>query len=175
MAGVGNRLYTVASQLAANGFDFLFTSHDDYTANGVDYDFISLTGPVPVLACEGFEAPLANYPVTVKKNRALPLKARVLDSNGFEMTDSDLTAHPVVQVWFDSGGGGDALDVTGDVLSAGHGDDGNQFVFTDSEKWQFNLKTDSYSAPGSYTVLMETGDDSEYVFDPACLTIFVVK
>jgi hypothetical protein len=127
------------------------------------------------LTCNGFEPPMANYPVTVKKNRALPLKAELFDADGFALTDSDFTALPVVQVLFDSGQGGDPVDVTDEVLSAGHGDEGNQFVFTEDGRWQFNLLTKNYSAPGTYIVSMDTGDDFEYVFDPSCLTEFVVQ
>lgn len=129
----------------------------------------------PRFSCVGFEPPMADYPVRFKKNHSLPLRAEVFDSDGFAMTDADLTALPVVQVWFDSGSGGDAVDVSADVLAAGQGDEGNQFIFTEAGVWEFILGTKDYSAEGTYTVMMATGDDSEYVFDPTCITEFVVK
>jgi streptogramin lyase len=143
-----------------------------------DYAGGSITvfdSPTPRFACVGFEPPMAAYPVTVKKNRALPLKAELFDVDGYALMGGGISAPPVVQVWFDSGTGGDAVDVTDEVLSVGQGDDGNQFVFTESNRWQFNLSTKNYVAPGTYTVLMASGDESEYVLDPSCLTEFVVQ
>jgi hypothetical protein len=129
---------------------------------------------VPEVSCVGFEPPMANYPVKVKKNRALPLKAEVFEYSGAALSDLDLAAPPVVQVLYDSGAGGDPIDVTEDVLSAGQGSEGNQFVFNDEGYWQFNLKTNNYSAPGTYIVQMESGNGSEYVFSPTCETEFIV-
>jgi hypothetical protein len=131
--------------------------------------------PVPTMACVGFHAPMANYPVTVKKIRALPLKAEIFDIDGFAMIAGDLVAPPIVQVWFDSVDSEEAIDVTDDVLAVGLGDEGNQFVFTESGLWQFNLLTRNYTAPGTYTVLMASGDEYEYVLEPACLTEFVIE
>ena len=132
------------------------------------------TGAAPVLSCVGFEPPMAGGPVKVKKNRALPLKGQLFDSDGIVITDLDLTAPPVVQVLFDSGGGGTAVDVSGQALPAGLGDDGNQFVYTGA-RWQYNLKTKNYTAPGTYTVSMASGDDAEYLVDPTCEAEFVIK
>ncbi len=104
---------------------------------------------------------MASGPVTVRgKNRALPLKAEIFD-DGFEIEGGDIVAPPVIQVLFDSGVGG-ALDVTGEALPSGQGTDGNQFEFTTSGIWQFNLKTKNHTAAGTYTVTMESGDDAEY-------------
>ena len=74
-----------------------------------------------------------------------------------------------------TGIGEDPVDVTDDALSAGQGTDGNQFVFNDEDKWQFNLKIKNYDAPGTYTITMVSGDDSEYVIDPTCEASFVIE
>jgi len=126
-------------------------------------------------SCTGFEPPLDNGPVTVKKNRALPLKAQLFDSDGIPVTDVGIVALPVIQVLYDSGMGGDAVDVTVDALPAGQGTEGNQFVFTDDGKWQFNLKTKNYTAVGIYTILMVSGDDAEYSIDPTCAVDFEIE
>lgn len=127
------------------------------------------------LKCVGFESPMDKGPVTVKQNRVLPLKAVLLDSDSNPITDADITALPVLQVFYDSGTGSDPIDVTDEALPAGQGTEGNQFVFTDEGKWQFNLKTKNYTAPGTYTIYMNTGDSSEYVIDPQCEASFMVK
>jgi hypothetical protein len=82
------------------------------------------------------------------------------------MTDADIVASPVLQVLCNSGAGGDPIDVTDDALPAGEGTEGNQFVFTDEGKWQFNLKIKTYTVAGTYNITISTGDDSEYVIDP---------
>jgi hypothetical protein len=126
------------------------------------------------LTCNGFEPPMANYPVTAKKNRALPLKAELLHGEGLLVLGGDLTAPPILQVWQEYLTP-DVEDVSDDALPAGHGTEGNQFVFTDDLKWQFNLKTSNYSGPGTYAVIMESGNSSEYAINPSCLTEFVIK
>ena len=117
---------------------------------------------------------MAGGPVTVRANRALPLKAELFDTYGYAVTDVDLFAPPVVQVWFDPGTGSPPIDVTGDALPAGQGDDGNQFIFTGSQ-WQYNLKTLHYSAQGTYTITMASGDDTEYLISPTCNSEFVIE
>jgi streptogramin lyase len=130
---------------------------------------------VPQLGCVGFDPPMAAGPVTVKKNRALPHKAHLFDADGLPVTDADIAAPPVIQVLYESGTGEAAIDVTDDALAAGEGTDGNQFVCTEDGKWQFNLKTKNYTASGTYTVTMESGDKLEYVIDPKCEASFVIK
>lgn len=128
-----------------------------------------------IIACAGFEPPMDNYPVRVKKNRALPLKAELFDYEVvFAKTDADLTAPPVVQVMLNGAPTGEG-DVSDDVLPAGQGSDGNQFVFTDEGKWQFNLKTGQFTAPGTYIVSMESGDPDVYTFVSQCVTEFEIK
>ena len=68
-----------------------------------------------------------------------------------------------------------ALDVTSESLPAGQGTEGNQFVFTSEGKWQFNLKTTNYSALGTYTISIITGNSSEYIINPSCTATFVIE
>ena len=147
-----------------------------YTSSqGLYSGFEVLLRRVDVVACSGFEPPMDRISVTVKgKNRALPLKAQLFDADGYPVTDTDFATPPVVQVLFDPNAGGEPVDVTDDVLFAGHGTEGNQFIFTDEGKWQFNLKMKNYTAPGTYMIYMDTGDDLEYVIEPTCLATFVI-
>ena len=131
-------------------------------------------GPAgPFYSCAVFEPPMAMGPVKVKKNRVLPHKAELLDENGIPITDMDIVSPPVIQVMYDSGTAG-AVDVTEDALAAGQGMDGNQFEFHDN-KWHFNLKTRNYTGVGTYTVIMVSGDESEYVIEPTCVAEFVIE
>jgi len=123
--------------------------------------------------CEGFETPMDIYPVTVKGNRALPLKAELFDADGYPIANTDIDAAPVLQVMFQPVTGGDPIDVTGEALPAGLGTVGNQFVFTGDLKWHYNLKTRDYTAAGTYEISIVSGDETEYVIEPACVTSFV--
>jgi hypothetical protein len=126
-----------------------------------------------ITSCTGFEPPMDTQLVTAKGNRALPLKAQLFDAGGFLITDTDILAAPVLQVMFQSETGGTPEDVTDLALPAGFGTEGNQFVFTDELKWQYNLKTKDYTASGTYTISIVSGDEAEYVILPACETSFV--
>lgn len=121
-------------------------------------------------SCIGFEPPM-DKPVGVhKKNRVLPLKMELRDQAGVPITG--LNASPLVEV--DFSGGGSATDPADTYLPAGQGDEGNQFVFTDS-KWQFNLQTVNFSGPGTYTIKAISGDPDEYLIDPTCTATFVIE
>lgn len=134
-----------------------------------DYDYIEVIQDADV-TCVGFEPPMENGPVLVKKNRVLPLKAQLF-KDGDALSDADIAA-PVVEVTFDAGTGPEPVLV--EALAVGLGDDGNQFVFTEEGKWQFNLSTKPYTAPGTYMVSMKPGSP-EYRLNPACSVQFVIR
>lgn len=141
-----------------------------YSINQVD---LRACDSAPALACEGFGAPMAVFPVKARKNGVFPLKMELFDADGFEITGADLAAAPVVEVLFTASPGGDAVDVSSDVLGVGHATEGNQFVYTEDGIWQFNLQSKGYSSEGTYVVTAVSGDTEEYVFEPACVTSFV--
>ena len=133
---------------------------------------VKICEPELTATCSGFEPPMDKGAVKVKKNRVLPLKAQLL-ADGQALTDADIIAPPVIQVIFEAETE-EADDVTDDALSAGQGTEGNQFEFSDG-KWQFNLKTKNYAAPGTYTITMVSGDECEYVIEPTCTASFVIE
>jgi hypothetical protein len=134
---------------------------------------------VVYFTCIGFEPPMntteAGQPVMARKNRALPLRAKLKDQYDAYVTATDIGTPPVLQVWKGLGTAS-AMDVTDEALSAGQGTDGNEFYFdyTDT-KWHYNLKIKNYSSLGLYTVSMDTGNGAEYMIDPTCVAEFVVK
>lgn len=134
-------------------------------------DMVSQAGCAPHLSCVGFDPPLASGPVTVKKNRVLPLKAELFNE-GTPVTNLDIASAPVIQVIFNPGVG-PAIDVTADALPVGQGTDGNQFEFSD-QKWRFNLKTGNYTAAGTYNIQMLSGDELEYGVE-SCQADFVIE
>jgi len=145
-----------------------------YVINHVTLTSCSDEPVIPAFSCEGFAAPMADYPVKAKKNRAFPLKMKLFD-DGFELTDGDLAAAPVVTVLFNSSEIKDAVDIGKQALSSRLGSDGNQFEYTDDGIWQFNLKSKNYKASGTYVVTVDSGDESEYTIDSSCVTSFIIK
>lgn len=127
-----------------------------------------------VYECIGFEPPMAGGPVTVRGNRSLPFKAQLFDVDGYPITDTDLSAAPVIQVWYEYGTP-DANDVSDEALPARRSTEGNQFFFDGHMRWHYNLKKKDYSGPGTYTVFMDSGDASQYLVDPTCTGRFVIK
>jgi len=98
----------------------------------------------------GFFDPPMDRNVTVKKrNRVLPIKFTLCDEDGVAVTDMDISA-PIAEVDY-TGPGVDTIYDTDDFLTAGHGDDGNQFLFHDGD-WRLNLRTKMFEGPGIYTI-----------------------
>jgi hypothetical protein len=126
---------------------------------------------IKTYSCVGFDPPMHNPPVIVKKKRALPLKMQLYDANGEQVTDSEISVAPLLKVEF-SPEIGDPVDVTDEAIAVGLGSEGNQFEYT-GEKWQYNLKTSNYSAPGTYSISVVPGDN--YVINPECETSFVIN
>jgi hypothetical protein len=150
------------------------TIHDNSDRYGMAFWGIEYEA-APTAACSGFEPPMEDYPVRAKHNRAFPLKMRITDMIGMELTDFDLTAAPVVQVVYMSLAG-DAIDVSDDALPAGLGTEGNQFEYSPEDGlWHFNLNSRNYTAEGQYVVTAVSGDQSEYTIDPVCVTGFTIE
>ncbi len=125
----------------------------------------------------GFESPIGNEPVIVKKNRVLPLKVALRNENNDVIGDDNITSPPVLQVIYNSGiPEEDPVDVTEDTLSAGWGTEGNVFEYEiSSGLWRFNLKTKNYRAAGTYTISIVSGDESEYIIDNSITATFVIN
>jgi hypothetical protein len=178
------RNYTFIATGTSSTIKFMSTGTSDGMSTLIDD--VQLTLAVPELSCEDFEPPMNNGPVKVRKTQGwkelpsnapstlvLPLKVQVSDSGG-PITDADIASPPVLQVLYNSGVIV-ANDVTADALPAGQASIGNQFVFTNDGKWGFNLGTWYYTAPGTYTISVASGDATEYVINPTCTATFVVE
>jgi hypothetical protein len=130
---------------------------------------------VPAYACVGFERPLDDGPVTVRRrNLALPLKAVLVDQDGIALTGRDLRAPPVVQVTYQSGISTIPEDVSDQAVALFRGSDSNTFVFF-LRKWRYYLKVSAFKAVGTYTISMVSGDETEYRVVPTCEAQFIVE
>lgn len=110
--------------------------------------------PAPVVySCAGFDAPMDKVISVKKVNRVLPLKMVCADADGNPLGAGSIAA-PIVQVTKTPAS--PATDPVSELLSAGQGTDGNQFVFDGSE-WVFNLQTKNFTGSGTYTITAVPG------------------
>lgn len=129
-----------------------------------------ITLGVEAFACEGFDPPFdVALAIGKKVDRAIPLKAQLIDSDGFLITDLDIDAPPVVNVSFTPGSGGPTEDLTDQLAPIGSANTGNLFRFDpDTQTWVYNLGTKQYKSAGTYAVSMRSGDEASYIVDPTC-------
>jgi len=130
---------------------------------------------VPTTTCQGFLPPLNRTRTMKRGGRTIPLKAFLFDDAGAPVTQGLLTAPPLVQLLYSSEEGAEPIDVTSFVAPAGRSNRGQAFRVTSTGKWIYNLKTKKFLPPGTYTVVMGSGDVTGYVVDPACTGTFVIK
>ena len=139
------------------------------------------------MICEGFDAPMDNFPVSAEaqknKKPVFPLRAKIIDDQGFEVTANDLGAPPIVEVQFVPNPDSTPTDISGEVPPKGQATEGNEFIYSDEGNWEFNLDSANYSAPGEYKVSLRSGDESQYhvgadtgyLVNGRCTTSFIIE
>ena len=80
----------------------------------------------------------------------------------------------MVQVTYQSGISAAPEDVSDEAMSLGRGGDANTFVFF-LRKWRYYLRVKNYTARGTYTITMVSGDETEYRVNPTCKAQFIVN
>ena len=111
--------------------------------------------------CVGFKPPANRQVVVGSPNRALPLRMKLVDDDGFDVWDVQA---PVVSVSFEPADA-EPANFADELKYVGRGDVGNQFLFTGTF-WGFNLSTMGL-APGVYTITAVAGSPG-YDINPAC-------
>jgi hypothetical protein len=131
--------------------------------------------PAPTYTCVGFDSPF-NVSLLMKhtNNRVIPLKATLDDQNGVVVSGSTIAgAAPVVTISF-TGATGPAVDETDQLLPAGQSSIGNTFTYNSSTgEWQYNMDSSPFTATGTYTVTLTSGDATKYTVSPTCTGTFV--
>lgn len=174
------RVLVITTSFDVSGqFYARFFGKENLTLGALDtgsWDFVQMGGmvigptPLDVFACDGFAWPF-EVALSLQKrvNRAIPLKTGLLDSDGFPMTDLDISAPPVVDVSFSPVVGGVTEDLTEQLVPLGQANTDNIFRFDPgTQSWVYNLGTTPYDAAGTYVVTMKSGDSTSYVIDPDC-------
>jgi hypothetical protein len=132
---------------------------------------------VPELTCYGFMPPFdQSLSLKQKEKRAIPVDMVLVDADGYTVTDADIAAPPVINVYFEGQVFGETPPDTDDLLPLGSANDDNIFRFDIvAKQWIYNLGTKQFTAAGTYTVMVDSGDTSEYTIngpDGACLQTF---
>lgn len=124
-------------------------------------------GAILQLTCAGFEPPFDKaLSLKSKVKRAIPVDIMLTDSDGFTVTNIDIAAPPVINVLFNAQVFGEVPPNTDDLLPLGSANDNNLFRFDlDSGQWVYNLGTKKFTAAGTYTVMIASGDNTEYTID----------
>jgi len=127
-------------------------------------------------SCLKFQSPFdIALSLPKKANRAIPLKAQLIDSKNNPVTPATLGSAlpPVVNVSYQSGIS-PAVDDSALLIPLGSSTSGNQFNFDPATgTWWFNLSTGPFTASGTYTVTMQSGDVTRYRVSPICSGTFV--
>jgi YVTN family beta-propeller protein len=134
----------------------------------------TLAPPIVEIACSGFRPPF-DKPLSLKKNvkRAIPVDIDLTDVDGYTVTDSEITAPPVINVLFGAQVFGEIPQDTDDLLPLGSSNEDNIFRYdSSSEQWVYNLGTKQFQAPGTYMVTVTSGDADEYKIAPTCTQTF---
>ena len=106
-----------------------------------------------------------------KMKKAIPVKMSVVDTDGNLITESDISAPPVVDVSYSPDAG--VYDGNNsDLVPPGLADDGNEFRF-DYPYWVINLATKQFSSAGTYEVTAMAGDDSYSINASSCSGTFI--
>lgn len=135
------------------------TTDTNTTTDGIQLNFDNVRlSRAALVSCEGFFPPFAEPLSLQKKNkRAIPVKIRLYDYAGNELTDADFAYPPVANVSFTVGNNGAVAE--SDAALTVQSDESNAFRYDPTEgQWILNLAAKQYSATGTYTVSVVSGD-----------------
>lgn len=118
--------------------------------------------PPPTFICYGFEAPLGSVDISVKKNRALPVKVRLAVTGAdFDYISAEYPKISLVVV--EGAGLGSYLNADAFTYPSGFSDgDGHYSWNADEEVWQYNLKTKDLIPGNRYLVIAKSPDIDVY-------------
>lgn len=131
--------------------------------------FTEAASGVASFSCTGFGAPFDDaLSIKKKSKKTIPVKMQLGDENGYNVSDMDVNAAPVINVAFNGVTYGNGSTDDAGLEAPGHSNDGNQFRYSvDDQAWIFNLGTKQFSSPGEYSVSVHSGDESEYTVSAA--------
>jgi hypothetical protein len=130
---------------------------------------------VQTYSCTGFLPPF-DVPLllTKKTKRPIPTAMQLFDATNNIVTDQSIAgAAPVVNISY-AAVNSTATDETWLLDATDQASIGNSFTYNPTRQaWQFNLDTKPFTALGTYTVTVNTGDTTKYAVSPTCTGTFV--
>lgn len=163
---VANGMYTLTAQLTDSVGGFFAVSQSVTVNNPV----------VATYSCAGYMPPFDTaIALNSKTQKVIPIKAQIFDSAHNIVTSSNILGNaPIVNVSYLPTNNLNQIDVTSELLSPGSASSGNVFQYDPvNQTWSFNLSSKPYSAAGTYTVSMLSGDVTKYDFNASCQQAFV--
>lgn len=130
-----------------------------------------------LLSCVGFDSPFAQ-PIEIKKKtkKAIPAKIILKNNDDSIITGTDISAPPVINVEYEGVIYGDGAVNDASLEPVGASNEGNSFNFnSETHQWEYRIGTSQFSTPGTYTVSVRSGDESEYTIDSnseTCINTF---
>lgn len=110
---------------------------------------------------------------TRRARTILPLRAKLARPDGSFADASVLEAPPAIFLKYQPESGPEVDKTAGlEVRDFGKG---NRFVFDQEAHWKFDLGTSNLTDDGKYAVTLSTGDPKEYVVDPPCTLVFLLR
>lgn len=154
----------------AGGFDIGGgVAYDNNMANNGSTRLVSINNAPEIseYSCHGFYSPFDHdLSIKNKSKGTIPVKLELKDEYGVAMTDSDISAPPVINLTFNSTVYGDANTNDAALESVGSSNSGNQFTFNSAEQlWEYRLGTKQFQSAGTYQVTVASGDGTEYTIN----------
>lgn len=172
----GTRSFTSGSRLYLVGRAF---DWHEYSAEYKKWPFTWMgiylvRDSVPELTCSGFNSPFDEPLYLSKKTKkTIPAKITLVDDEGYEVHVGDIAAPPVINVEFSGFVYGDGANGEDLLEPVGSSNDGNAFNFNlETLQWEYRLGTKQFSESGTYTVTVNSGDETEYMIDGSCTNTF---
>lgn len=139
-------------------------SHDGIFVGSVSFQEVS---GAESFSCAGFASPF-HEPLTISKKtkKTIPAKIILEDADAYVITDTDIVAPPVITVEFNGVIFGDDTVDDNQLEPVGNSNQGNGFSYNpDMQQWEYRIGTKQFSEPGTYTVAVRSGDETEYTIN----------
>ena len=101
--------------------------------------------------------------INKKAKGAIPVKFQLIDADGYLVTNQDITAPPVINVIFNGVVYGDGTNDEEVLEPVGKSNEDNVAAYnSENGFWEYRVATKQFSASGTYSVIVRSGDMNEY-------------
>lgn len=161
---------------AMGSMDDIILYNRALNASEVEELFTGLPSFALTYNCVAFGPPLHKDTLKINgANRVIPVTAQLQSpEDGKIIADEDLIAPPLIQILYTSESG--EVVVSGGATAIGWGFDRNVFEYDpNTETWRYGLRVSNFTDPGTYMILMISGDEWEYHVDSCTRSFEIVQ